>query len=208
MGRIYGDATKVLICLGPDPSRQVHSKRAADFLRRFNAWFSQKLSELSDREHFPHGQNSKPPAFSDDDKLDSVDALTSHPWFRRGWVMQEAALGRSTWILWGDAEVDWLWLMRAGAWSMTRRIGMAASSTGCRCSQGGTWNAREALEVHVNKYTYKHPEAAKLFNEGMTKSRRNILQTLYDSRRLGFAKQVDQIYAFLGLPRPSKSRKR
>lgn len=210
MGQIYSKATRVLICLGGDDGG--HARQAESFLREFSHWFKQTLDDLpGERPRFPHPE----PAASlldRDPRWASVAALAQKPWFRRGWVVQEAALAKygddtatGTCLLWGDAAVGWLWLMRAAVWLITRGGGdkaMAAleGGDGGNGGGGGGW-LLDGLRVHVNQYTCVRPnEANRLFQDEMMTTRRRLLQTLYDARRLGFSDDRDRIYAFLGLP--------
>lgn len=213
MGQIYGRATRVLICLGPDDG--VHARQAESLLCEFNDWFQKTLDALSgEKDRFPRA-DAAASLLARDPRWASVAVLAREPWFRRGWVVQEAALARNgtntntttgigtgTCLLWGGAAVGWLWLMRAAAWVLTRGGGDAAMAS----LAGGSLNR---LRVHVNQYAYaRRGEADRLFQGEMLTARRRLLQTLYDARDLGFRDDKDRIYAFLGLPQADGVRAR
>jgi len=42
--------------------------------------------------------------------INALRHLCSSPWFRRGWIIQEAALSTSTSVFWGHAEIGFEWL--------------------------------------------------------------------------------------------------
>lgn len=54
---------------------------------------------------------------SRDSRWSLMRVLLGRPWFGRGWVVQEAALGQTdTQVLWVNSEFSWLDLQRVHLW--------------------------------------------------------------------------------------------
>lgn len=193
MGRIYAASQCTLICLGTDAHHRHHARNAAAILSRtYNM-----MSEVFQRPDFSWEPNSFPwPHLDDplvqDSRWISVDILTELPWFYRGWVVQEAVLGRDARILWGGSEFPLLDLLRASEWS-TRRVSRFVHLPGhwhwgvSRLLRQKYWRQREA-EVRTLR-----PENGYL--GGFT-----VLETLLTAKELHLTDPSDRLYAFSALP--------
>ncbi|KAG9194069.1 hypothetical protein G6011_04104 [Alternaria panax] len=88
MQRVFRDAHRVLVWLGPDPGC---ARNAFDFCRKFG----QREMDV--------GQ----PQTSDIEQMSWVFYLARCPWWGRVWIIQEMALAKDILFLWGMEEVQW-----------------------------------------------------------------------------------------------------
>ncbi|KXH68267.1 hypothetical protein CSAL01_13352 [Colletotrichum salicis] len=114
------------------------------------------------------------------------------PWFRRGWVVQEAALGPGALVLWAGYEIDWLKLVRTYVWSIRRVLRLPNIHK--------LWLS----DLHLQGfYTRRNLEAATFQPEGAVEPL-NCLETLDHARWLDVTDPRDRIYGFLSLLRQEK----
>ncbi|KAL2138045.1 hypothetical protein VTI28DRAFT_7582 [Corynascus sepedonium] len=192
MGRIYGKSSCTLVCLGT--SSGAHTSIVADLLADVN----RMIHLIFEQEDFSWARNSFPfpekeyPLVSHPGWT-SFGVLLQHPWFRRGWVVQEAALGRDTHLLWGKTEFDWLNVVRAYVWYVRRALKLP--------SIGHFWLS----DLHLQSFYIRRSRETVTFRyEGAT-GLLSFLEILEQARFLGFADLRDKIYAFLGFPCSSKT---
>lgn len=191
MGLIYKKSSRTLICLGR--SDHAHASAVADLVAEVNSM----MQLVFGREEFTWEPNSFPFPDKEDPLVlhrgwTSFGVLLQQPWFRRGWVVQEAALGRDTRLLWADTDVGWLDLVRAYVWYIRRALKLP--------SMQQVWLS----ELHLQGfYTQRSREAITFRPEGRT-SPLPFLEILEHARFLGFADPRDKIYAFLSFPCSSK----
>lgn len=55
-----------------------------------------------------------------DTRWRSFRHLINTPWFRRGWVVQEAAHAQVGVVFWGDHEFSWMTIMKSYTWGLFR----------------------------------------------------------------------------------------
>ena len=97
MGRIFSEAIRVLVWLGPVTSDSTSCVEAMRILGTLVA------------------EATHPDVSKEDVKIDvpqpwnwhHIDAFYSRPWFWRLWCVQELVLSKSSTLLWGDAAIDW-----------------------------------------------------------------------------------------------------
>lgn len=191
MGRIYKKSSCTLVCLGR--SDYAHAPVVADLMAEVNSM----IQLIFGREEFTWGPNSFPFPDKEDPLVlhrgwASFGVLLQQPWFRRGWVVQEAALGRNTRLLWADTDVGWLDLVRAYVWYVRRALKLP--------SMQQVWLS----DLHLQGfYTQRSREAITFRPKGYTRPL-SFLEILEHARFLGFAEPRDKIYAFLSFPCSSK----
>lgn len=113
MGVIYSNASRVLICLGEDV--EGHAQKAMSLVKDVSNMIAKTLPECEKTyDSFPYLAPDDP--WLRDDRWRAYNSLLSRPWFRRGWVVQEAALARDAVVLWGEAECSWIQFMDTGYW--------------------------------------------------------------------------------------------
>lgn len=119
MGQIYSRAKRVLITLGVDELSDTHAEDAAAVIHSTNKMVLETLAGLDGGwDTFPYVDDNHP--LLSDPRWLSVGYLVYHPWFSRGWVVQEAALAAEAWLLWGHTEIHWFDLMRSYIWLLRR----------------------------------------------------------------------------------------
>ncbi|KAK2773083.1 ankyrin and het domain protein [Colletotrichum kahawae] len=188
MGQIYAQAKSVLICFGQDftgDAKQVMT--LADDVNRMVLSILEKLNYAP--HSFPHAEESDPLRL--DSRWPSVATMIKASWFQRGWVVQEAGLGKSVVILWGQTQIGWEAFMRTWRWA-------------------DQFNARRARHdpmaplfgrivsglpnIHDEVFTAKHPKETMAWyaraSDGITTSHLEIMRW---SHGLSFADQRDQV---------------
>lgn len=184
MSRIYSESRKALICLGPDENG--HAKDVADLVSEVARWLQTILMGLTDgqRDSFPYTNQNEWP--NSDRRWVMLSSMTGLSWFKRGWVIQEAALAKDAQIIWGDVEIGWIDVLRALMWA-------GKTALDIRRPPGTV-----ALPSFLHTYAYitKYPTEALVLN-----ARRSftLLESLNLGRNLLFGDKRDHIYAFLGL---------
>jgi hypothetical protein len=111
MRKIYGLAKRTLIYICPDNE---YTEGAASLLAHMNVIIENQLREFGSWSQIPELHRDDPIAY--DPRWKSVRALIERPWFRRVWVVQEAAISSDACILYGSAEIKWTDLIRLQAW--------------------------------------------------------------------------------------------
>ncbi|KAG6364316.1 hypothetical protein INS49_005916 [Diaporthe citri] len=126
MGRIYARSSRTLICLGLDPQSRQYSRDVVALVDGVNNMMDRTFAspEFSwDWESFPFPREDEP--LLHDEKWISWEKLGKCDWFRRGWVVQEAALAREAVVLWADAEIQWISILRTYEWLVQRVLNAA-----------------------------------------------------------------------------------
>lgn len=91
MGKIYSNASRVLICLGKD--EEGHAPKAMSLVKDVSNMVAKTLPECEQAyDSFPDLDPDDP--WFQDDRWPAYNSLFSRPWFDRGWVLQEVALAQ------------------------------------------------------------------------------------------------------------------
>jgi hypothetical protein len=192
MGRIYQTAQRVLICLGLDPEDLRSASEAASFIAEVEIL----MDEVFEDPNFSWDWDSFPWPFEDDpiltdERWDSFAQLDAQPWFERGWVVQEAALGRDPLVLWAGEEIRFNSFLRVHLWRYLR-----ASVLNPELDFAGLSN------ILQHSYVVQHPEEAQTFWTPESRNRVEPmppLEILQDARTLKLTDPKDRIYAFMSL---------
>lgn len=195
MGRIYETSRCTLICLGlglGTEDRQ-HATAAAGLIAEVEAFIQEVFEHPKfswDWDSFPY-----PPAdhvLLRDYRWDSWGRLVQQPWFHRGWVVQEAALGPDAFMLWAGEEVRLVGMLRVYAWLSARAQSLMPTVT-----------FRTIPVIHLDLYHIQHPEEVRTFwpqeHQHEIETPRPALEILHYSRRLLLSDPKDRIYAFMAL---------
>ncbi|KAG6357591.1 hypothetical protein INS49_013468 [Diaporthe citri] len=192
MGRIYASSQRTLICLGTDRDNRDHARNALGVISDAN----RMIQEGFQRPDFSWELNSFPQALPEDPLVNdlrwqSVDILFSLPWFRRGWVVQEAALGREACVIWADYKIALMDVLRVQTWYNRR----AQAANKSHCVGGYTSMLFPQIFFHKRK-----AEARVLFASENKIDDPNIPLALHHARNLYLSDPRDRIYAFMALP--------
>lgn len=187
MAKIYSQAERVLITLGADEISLAHSQPTETLIQEINQLVESTLKRISGSwNSYPYDQVDQ--AILSDPKWGSFEKLISHPWFKRGWVVQEAGLGQNVQVLWGVDSFSWNAIMRTYFW-------LSARATSSRLIQ------RRIPWLHLEIYKRQHLIETKAFlPKDSHKLGDNVLNLLRQARRLELTDKRDRIFAFFGLP--------
>lgn len=193
MGRIYATSQCTLICLGPGSDFEQDAHDVQTLISDVNGMMDRvfKDPEFSwDWHSFPFPPADDP--FVSDDRWESWSELIEQDWFKRGWVVQEAALGREGVVLWAGVELSWLSILRAEEWLSRRAKHLMPTLQ--------SWTLAES---HSRMYALRRPKEAITFCLEHTSDRvkaLSTLETLHYARELGLTDAKDRIYAFMAMP--------
>ncbi|KAF3764297.1 HET-domain-containing protein [Cryphonectria parasitica EP155] len=186
MKEIYTQATRVLVCLGPQGDD--HAIRAAALLADVNQLYFTTLNSITVKrwDSFPFPAQDEP--LLSDTRWSSLWELFDQPWFKRGWVVEEAGLAAEVWVLWGGASIDWLHILRTVRWVASRASTLE-----------DVYNIYVPY-MHLDIFDHRHRQEVKLFFQRTRFYSQSFLGILEYGRELGFYDKRDHIYGFLGLP--------
>lgn len=195
MAEIYKTSSCTVICLGQNDA-EAHASPAAGLLADVNAMMDGVLRDKS----FSWKPNSFPDpdpdeALLSDARWESVAILTGQPWFSRGWVVQEAALGPDARILWGDVEIDWLQLLRAYSWVHSR----------ANLIRFNVFGNRSISWLHLMAFDLRRKQETVTIRAPGDDPSLTMLQVLDCARVLCVTDARDRVYACLGLPNSTPS---
>lgn len=186
MGKIYSSASRVLICLGNDD--EGHAWRAMSLVEDLSSMIAKSLIECEQTgDSFPYLAPDDP--WFQDDRWPAYSSLAFRPWFRRGWVLQEAVLARDAVLLWGEAECSWISFMDTQLWADARGGPLHGQvhftpviHTLLQLSMGG-----HSMRLRPLIYGSNYPQ-----NLG-------VPEFMAATRALKLSKPVDRVFAFLAI---------
>lgn len=194
MGRIYASSQCTLICLGTDPDNREHAWDALEVISDVNCMIQEEFQRPGfswELDSFPQPLPDDP--LVNDSRWQSVDILLSLPWFERGWVVQEAALGREACVVWAGCRIALMEVLMAQVWYNKRaRYQIALQS---KLVGGDTSVLFRQMLFHEHK-----AEARVFFRLESQIHDLDILEVLQRSRHLALSNPRDRIYAFMALP--------
>lgn len=190
MGRIYASSQRTLICLGYD--NQDHAQDASTLTVDINKMLQKNFNcpDFSwELDCFPWPLPEDP--LVSDSRWQSIDILFRHPWFSRGWVVQEAALGREAKILWAGCQFTFFDVLRADIWYLRRVDHQLAKQ------RRQNWSPILLRQVLHQR---QKAESRVFYGLGRWIEDCDILSALDDARMLGLYDPRDRIFAFMALP--------
>lgn len=195
MGRIYETSSCTLICLGPGHYQEDEedARDVAALIDDVEGMMDQVFQDPDyswDWDSFPYAQRADP--LVTDDRWKCWVGFVRQPWFFRGWVVQEAALGRECRVLWAGVDMEWLSVLRVYYW-LSRRA---------RPLMQGFNNWVISLN-HTNTYEYRRHKEAKTFRPDHEQDILKPLPTLEvldNARHSEVTEPKDRIYAFMRVP--------
>ncbi|KAH9226710.1 hypothetical protein K456DRAFT_1107836 [Colletotrichum gloeosporioides 23] len=189
MGQIYARASRVLIHLADGDHG--HAAKAGSLIGERDAYVRQNLRLLAGirslRYGFPQLSTEERNNITNDERWKSFNQMLSQPWFNRGWVIQEAALGQSTEILWGGKRIAWDQLIRCAAWVAFR----------CTEVEEKYMSDRPILYCHIRLHLERYVKEAKVYCHSA--DRLDIAAILNLARGTDMTDPKDRIFAFLSL---------
>lgn len=193
MGRIYETSQCTLICLGiGDTEDRQYAIAVAGLITEVETLIREVFEDPKfswDWYSFPY-----PPAdhaLLRDSRWGLLGGLFGVPWFRRGWVVQEAALGPDALVLVAGKEIRLASMLRVYAWMANRARSLMPNLP--------FW---AIPMIHLDLYHIKHPEEARTFclpNQQHQIEARPALEILHYARELLLSDPKDRIYAFMAI---------
>lgn len=193
MADIYRKSTGTLICLGSSDGGQ-HSEAAAEIITTVNHMMDNvfRVKDFSwEPSSFPYLPADDP--LLSDPRWESVATLTGQLWFKRCWVVQEAALSPVAEIIWSGVRIDWLQFLRAYVWILRRATTVFMK----------LFLTRSITNLHLTLFRMRLPHeytALAFYPLPLT-----LLDVLDHGRILGATDPRDRIYACLSLPHSTTS---
>jgi hypothetical protein len=193
MGEVYGNAKRVLICVGPDP--EGHANAVVSLVADVNAMMDRSFANIDlTPDSFPWLEPTNP--LMSDPRWSSFKELLQVTWCHRGWCIQEAMLAATAQVMWGEIEISWELLGRAHHW-LLRRAQPVASAYEIRMSDllWDDYKVRREVEAR----TLRHESGYYTYS---------LLEIMSTARRMGITDKRDRVYAFLGLHQARKYKMR
>lgn len=183
MSDIYRSAACVLIYMGEDLGG--HGQHVKSLTGEVSAMIDEvkKRIDTSAWDTFPY-HDVVP--FANDYRWNSLRTLLDQDWFKRGWVVREAALAQRGRVIWGQKSFSWEQLMLTLVWSYDRGRSHA--------------NIEEVVfqrvRAHFDAFTDQHIEELKCLSSGSNWIQNSLLDYLGASRGLQMSDPRDRLYAF------------
>lgn len=189
MGRIYQTSTRTVVCLGSRPEYRTVALDVRGLISTVDLMvkdFLYRCQLCGHWDRFPWPRPDDP--LLSDHRWKSWNILVSHAWFRRGWVIQEVALGRDVRVLWSGVSIEWMSILRVTLWVMRR---------------ARTPTALGLPVIHMQAFHLAQPHETMAFFPERSKEEIEVLPALHMlhyARHLQLSDPRDRIYAFMALP--------
>lgn len=195
MGQIYKTSRCTLVCLGYSTT-ELWPRQVATLIADVGAMIDRVMAGDDpvlkvESGVFPDLNYDHPLIV--DERWPSWAELVMQPWFERGWVVQEAALGPDCLVLWSNVEMSWMSILRVAIWVDAEIHQIEALS-----NEG----QRSIPELHLAQYALQRQQEANTLNgfKPMAPLKLLLLETMDAARNLKLKDPKDRIYAFLALP--------
>jgi hypothetical protein len=188
MGKIYNQATRVLVWLGPDQDHD--ASRVFNIISERNKQWDSRLEQLGSvqavfEEHDKSIDTTEPKTYS------NLANKMNLPWFKRLWVIPEVASAKRATVHLGDSEIEWSMVMKYCSWFYRRGEYLEA--------KGLDKEHYISIEAVFYPWLSYDPTRDKLnvLTTGHTKDP-SFLDILDVTRGQQCSNPLDHIYAFLG----------
>ncbi|KIY01069.1 uncharacterized protein Z520_03735 [Fonsecaea multimorphosa CBS 102226] len=195
MGQIYASASRVLVWLAPDINQE--AKECFSLIQDTATLLAELVSRYGDVSLFPPIAPESGKICLDPRKWDMVRRLMDSEWFSRVWVLQEVGLARSAVLLYGNATMNWAYLVELML-IVASRVDVA-SHTGS-VKSGMLWDLFDDLwRTYGNDISWRNElPMCKMLSSN--KSEVSFINILNDGRSYMATDPRDRVYAFLSHP--------
>jgi hypothetical protein len=196
MGKIYHNATKVLVWLGED--FECIADDCFRLIERTNQYFDKEFLRSDMRYEYMPRLKAPFPIAVDRDAWSNVATLIELPWFARVWTVQECALAKECRLCWGSSYIDVAEVFEVALWC--RRcvdLDMILEGYG----YGGFTNLLanfQTFHCHYREELAWQRSKPGLVYEANEWSESCFSGVLHSGRYLNAAEPRDHVYAFLG----------
>jgi hypothetical protein len=187
MGQIYRSAIRVLIYISSDDDG--HGPRLCSLLDDVNSMIDLTCQQIdmSSWDSFPYPNEDDPILI--DTRWSSFHHLLGLTWFRRGWVVREAAVAQDGQVLWGQHKFTWNGFMRVYMWLLNRALRPLHAAL----------IIERTIGPHINAYKERYQDFVHIFYNEESWEPPSLLQDLYWAKLLQLSDPHDRIYAFIEL---------
>jgi hypothetical protein len=187
MGQIYRSAERVLIYISSDDDG--HGPQLCSLLDDVNSMIDLTCQQIdmSSWDSFPYPCEDDPILV--DTRWSSLHHLLGQTWFRRGWVVREAAVTHNGQVLWGQHEFTWNDFMRVYIWLLNRALRPLHSAL----------IIERTIGSHISAYKERYQAFVQMFYDEESWEPQSLLQDLQYAKLLQLSDPRDRIYAFIEL---------
>lgn len=191
MGRIYRRSNRTLICVGAHDDG--HAEPALTLIKDIDQEIFASLTQEWNSAPFIDGNH----ALVHDTRWKSFQLLVSTPWFKRGWVVQEAAHAQDGVVLWGACDFSWAMIMKTVIWMMRRAHQITVQFSGQLCIP----------VMHAFCFAALKQDAIRPFSpkDDFWNDVNTVLYIFQNGKQYGMSDPRDRIYAFCDLPAIDRS---
>lgn len=196
MGQIYETSSCTIVCLGVGQrlAEAEHARNVAILVKKVNDIYERVLDdpELSEVwNSFPQVEPTDP-LVTDIKWMTSWNAMILHPWYYRGWVVQEVTRAQRAFVLWAGVEIDWRHILRFNYWLDLRAQHVTTTLT----------IPKSISSIHLQLYASRNKNESRLFTSELMVGRLKEMTTidiLGRGRSLQVKEPKDRIYALMHL---------
>lgn len=196
MGQIYETSSCTMVCLGVGQrlAEAEHARNVAMLVNKVNEVYERVLNdpELSEAwNSFPQVEPTDP-LVTDIKWMTSWNAMILHPWYYRGWVVQEVTRAPRACVLWAGVEIDWRHILRFNYWLNLRAQHVTTTLT----------TPKQISSIHLQLYASRNRNESRLFTSELMLDRLKEMTTidiLGRGRSLQVKEPKDRIYALMHL---------
>jgi hypothetical protein len=193
MGKVYENAEEVLVWLGNDG--EGIAEDCFNLIRETNEYLDHQFEIYGSAWGMPIITKASPMSF-DKSRWNKVRMLTAMPWFKRLWVVQEAALAKQCTLLWGNNQLSLAELCELSNFLHYK------ADLGNLVGQIGTGNVVRTFDTQSSYQSSKSWTRTKPLIEREHGSFNTMLflDVLRSGRNMDSTFGVDRVFAFLGNP--------
>jgi hypothetical protein len=191
MGDIYRSAKCVLIWVGSIDYG--YGPQLCSLLDDVNRMIDDTCKQIDmSWDSFPYPEENDP--ILSDSRWTSLFHLFQQDWFKRGWVVREAAFAQYGLVIWHQSEFDWEELMRVYSWQF-RRAESQFFALGLHTT---------SIQSHYDAFRHRNKILDKIFRAEQDYMQQSVLEDLDMARTLKLSDPRDRIYAFVELSEDPK----
>jgi hypothetical protein len=196
MGQIYETSRCTIVCLGMGMrlAESGYARNVAIIVNKVNDLFDRVLNDPEFSEvwdSFPQVEATDP-LITDIKWMASWNAMILHPWYYRGWVVQEVTRASKACVLWAGVEIDWTHILRFNYWLNLRALHANKTLT----------TPKQLSSIHLQLYASRHRNESRLFTQEVMMDRlreMKFIDILVRGRSLQVKEPKDRIYALMHL---------
>jgi hypothetical protein len=197
MGKVYENAKRVIVWLGPDTAGI--ASETFEFIKVANQYFNDQLLEYGILESIPVF-TALPHFLTNSETWADVVKFASLSWFSRLWVIQEAGLAKECILLWGASQIDFAEWVEMSLW-MNYRPDLHANAGGEFCLVDAACIFQDVQCRYTNSIGWrKRLPLCTIIHDRATAKPTTFAFLLEAGGRMQASDKRDHVYGFLGNP--------